>query len=249
MPRSAIWKNRRAPSATASTAAVSGFTSVRGAYEALGADGFYQQHGAAYSNPHGTLLAEGMRTALDQWAAHLGGGALRVLDVAAGGGEATLAFEAAMAASTLQRDVTYEACDPYTHALCATNTGRACQRWSFEDIRGGALQSQAPYDVVLASFCLHLLEDRSEAGGNALHATLRALSRVARLVIVGSPTRRPLIQASTCGWRELGDEVLVKDHYSAAASAAASGGQGSVRRRVRLRIFASASGGAEEEAT
>ena len=177
-----------------------GFSSVRGAYEAMGAPAFYKAHGAEYTNPHAPLLFSCMRNALQRWVVPWPMPAVHVLDLACGGGEATLAFEAAMKeVITPPRAVQTEACDPYTHACYEARTGRRCHRWSFGDIANGQLDSRCsaagPFDVVLASFCLHLLEGKEDrALDNAasprsdlkqpgptsapLDATLRALARV-----------------------------------------------------------------------
>jgi len=144
-----------------------GFSSVRGAYEAMGAPAFYKAHGAEYTNPHAPLLFSCMRNALQRWVVPWPMPAVHVLDLACGGGEATLAFEAAMKeVITPPRAIQTEACDPYTHACYEARTGRRCHRWSFGDIANGQLDSRCsaagPFDVVLASFCLHLLEGKED---------------------------------------------------------------------------------------
>ena len=138
-----------------------GFTSVRGAYDELGAAGFYAEHGSDYSNPHEDVLKAAMNTALSKWRAAglLDGELRRVLDLACGSGEASLAFEAWVQAQTADRiSPTVEACDPFTGEAYLARTGRTAHAWSFEDIAGGILVDSPPFDLVLASFCLHLLE-------------------------------------------------------------------------------------------
>ena len=49
------------------TDAGGGFASVRGAYEQIGPDEFYTQHGLQYSNPHGAVLESTLREALTTW--------------------------------------------------------------------------------------------------------------------------------------------------------------------------------------
>ena len=85
-----------------------GYTSVRSAYEHVGPSQFYAEHGEEYSNPHGAVLTSLLQQALSSWASSglLGlescshgcgsGGSSRpwrVLDLACGGGEASLALE------------------------------------------------------------------------------------------------------------------------------------------------------------
>ena len=262
MPRSAIWKTRRQPSpaSSASAAAVAmaassnstkgdsgtsgGFSSVRGAYEAMGAPAFYKAHGAEYTNPHAPLLFSCMRNALQRWVVPWPMPAVHVLDLACGGGEATLAFEAAMKeVITPPRAVQTEACDPYTHACYEARTGRRCHRWSFGDIANGQLDSRCsaagPFDVVLASFCLHLLEckedraldnaasprsDLKQPGPTSapLDATLRALARVARWLLVATPHKRQPRIHESCGWVLAADEVVEHDTFDEDAQALAS---------------------------
>lgn len=62
----------------------------------------------------------------------------------------------------------------------------------------GVLDERPPYDLVLASFCLHLLDKSFVA------TTLSALARSARLLVVLSPHKRPVIDESL-GWRQLGE--------------------------------------------
>ena len=223
-----------------------GFSSVRGAYEAMGAPAFYKAHGAEYTNPHAPLLFSCMRNALRRWVVPWPMPAVHVLDLACGGGEATLAFEAAMKeVITPPRAIAFEACDPYTHACYEARTGRRCHRWSFGDIANGQLDSRCsaaggrPFDLVLASFCLHLLEckeDRAldnaasprsdlsqpESTSAPLDATLRALSRVARWLLVATPHKRQPRINGCCGWVLAADEVVEHDTFDKDAQALAS---------------------------
>ena len=175
-----------------------GFESVRSAYDELGAAGFYKEHGSGYTNPHEPSLAAVLPMALQTWA---DGGQLELplrscLDLACGSGEATVAFSAWAGAAGCELD----ACDPFTHEAYERRVGRPAHRWSFEEVAGGVLDELPPYDLVIASFCLHLL-DRSY-----LHTTLAALARSARLLVVLTPHKRPTIEPST-GWSAAG-EVL-----------------------------------------
>ena len=93
MPRSQKWRMRRS-NEPRQTDAGGGFASVRGAYEQIGPDEFYTQHGLQYSNPHGAVLESTLREALTTWTdLVVAQKRLRVLDIACGGGEASLALE------------------------------------------------------------------------------------------------------------------------------------------------------------
>ena len=244
------------------TDAGGGFASVRGAYEQIGPDEFYTQHGLQYSNPHGDVL-ESTRERLQPWTdLVVAQKRLRVLDIACGGGEASLALEGwwrtrlsssgggssearqrqpdgsskrdgssvglgTVAGKRKERDggldgLEIVACDPYTAALYEQKTGRPAEAWSFEDVASGILDRGAPYDLVLASFCLHLLPPER------LRATLEGLAKAARLLLVATPHKRGL--------------AAIGEHSSWLAAAAPIVGvdktsEGSTKHRVRVRLF------------
>ena len=171
MGRSELWRKRKQrPSEEAPDNAGGGYSSVRSAYEDLGAQPFYAAHGKDYSNPHEAVLSAAFSIALDGWHAR---GLLRtdgrVLDLACGGGEATMAYKSWLAEKAPDAHVSIEACDPYTAARYAQRTGVVAESWSFSEIADGQLDGRPPYELVIASFCLHLLEDVP------LHRTLNAL--------------------------------------------------------------------------
>ena len=178
--------------------AAGGFASMRTAYDELGAEGYYEAHGDEYTNPHEPTLAVALHVALEAWRPLVldEGPLRRGLDYACGSGEATAAFEAWAGAAACA----LEAADPYTYAAYEKRMGRPAHRWSFEDVAGGALDEQPPYDICLSSFALHLIEPQW------LHLALSALARSARLLIVLTPHKRPVIDHST-GWRAAGEIV------------------------------------------
>ena len=156
----------------------------------------------------------------------------RVIDLACGGGEASTALatwwdERGIAHGKRKRtSLDIEACDPYAgiRELYARQTGRVAEPWSFADVANGVLETRRSYDLVLASFCLHLLEGSSE-----LQATLRALARRSRLLCVAAPHKKPIIDAVATGWRRVGQEVVLADETD----------EGSTRHRVRVRLYQS----------
>ncbi|CAK9071517.1 unnamed protein product [Durusdinium trenchii] len=177
-----------------------GHDSVRDAYEELGAAGFYASKGASYVNPHEPRLSEALHIALDQWQEHLSS-PLRALDLACGSGEATLALEAWLEKTqTGAMEPVLEAADPYTFEAFERRVGRRCHHWSFQDVADGVLEEEPIYDLVLCSFALHLLER------SWLTCTVSSLARRARLLVVATPHKRPLIERKT-GWEQVA-EVL-----------------------------------------
>jgi hypothetical protein len=202
--------NKRAALASARVAALAkakaekdeaagGYKSMRGAYDEIGAEAYYECHGEEYSNPHEPLLAAALRKALDAWRPTVveEGPLQRGLDLSCGSGEASAAFGTWDGSAGCE----LEASDPYTYAAYEKRfPGKAAFRWSFADIAGGVLDERPPYDIVMSSFALHLIEP------SFLFTTLAALARSARLLVVLTPHKRPVIDAST-GWRGSGELV------------------------------------------
>src|SRR5215217_6986872 len=119
---------------------------IRAAYERYGVQGYYARFGATYRNPHEYAIRSALHAAVARWRIPLD----RVLDLACGSGEATLAIEE-LGANTV------DGVDPYTYAAYAERTGRAAERLTFEQIAAGALAGRR-YDTIVCSFALHLVE-------------------------------------------------------------------------------------------
>lgn len=92
--------------------------------------------------------------------------------------------------------------------------GRPAYQWSFQDIAGGALEELQPYDLIISTYSLHLLEKSYQ------HMALAALARSCRTLIVLSPHKKPEIEPST-GWRQVDelyqDRVRARLYISAGA--------------------------------
>ena len=190
-----------------------GFEDIHSAYGELGPARYYEAHGDSYRNPHEPQLAAALALALGEWEALLlppeeplqHGAArpgLRVLDLACGSGEVSLALSnwpastpststtsttASTATATATTRCVLEAADPHTAAAYERRTGRAAHGWSFADIAGGLWQREARpvFDLVVCSYALHLLD------AEALGATLRA---VAQGAAAHAPTPSSLMQ-------------------------------------------------------
>lgn len=164
--------------------------SIRHAYQARGVVGFYRERGGEYRNPHEPQVREGLQIAVRQWDLDLA----RVLDLAAGSGEVTLALRKLGAAEI-------DGIDPYTFEAYQDRTGNAAGSETFEQIAAGALAGRS-YSLIVCSFAMHLVE-RSRLPGLS-----DALTRIAGALLVLSPHKRPEIRPSW-GW-ELTREMVVQ---------------------------------------
>eukprot|EP00750_Incisomonas_marina_P015552 INCI18365.1.p1 GENE.INCI18365.1~~INCI18365.1.p1 ORF type:complete len:757 (+),score=98.09 INCI18365.1:25-2295(+) len=177
---------------------------MRHNYDTHGVDGYYTSFGAEYKNPHDEPLRKSLGTALTKWSRENRGVSFeQTLDLACGSGEATLAIESwcsrnsvasspsAAGGSNLGKNavVRIEGADPYTYDAYAKRVGRGpAERVSFADIQAGHLEGRR-YSLIISSFALHLLTDKSQ-----LWATMLQLSFVARHLIVMTPHKRPELQ-------------------------------------------------------
>ena len=162
--------------------------SIRGEYQRHGVRGFYEHSGAAYRNPHEPQIRRCLAHVVRAWRPDLS----RVLDLAAGSGEATLALRD-LGASDI------DGVDPYTADAYAARTGRAAERFSFEDVAAGTLAGRH-YSLIVCSFALHLCEpSRRPAVAYQL-----SLAGDARLVL--TPHKRPQIRREW-GWVLVGERV------------------------------------------
>ena len=161
---------------------------IRQLYEKHGARAYYEQYGAEYVNPHEPVIREALGEAVARWRPELS----RVLDLACGSGEATLAL-AALGAGEI------EGMDPYTGAAYLARTGRAAEAWSFEQIAAGALAGRQ-YSLIVCSFAMHLID------ASWLPGLLRQLALLSDRLLILTPHKRPEIRPAW-GWR-LEDEFL-----------------------------------------
>jgi len=93
--------------------------------------------------------------------------------------------------------LTIAATDPYTAEAYLERTGLPCSSLSFHDISLGQLPTNddgdsKPFDMVICSFALHLIESPSE-----IWSLLTTLSRKAQWLIVLEPHKKPEIKP---GW-------------------------------------------------
>jgi hypothetical protein len=163
--------------------------SIRAAYEKHGAREFYEQSGARYRNPHEPQIRRSLERAVQTWRPDLS----RVLDLAAGSGEVTLALRDLGAGSV-------EGADPYTADAYQARTGNTAEQFSFEDIAAGVLAGRR-YSLVACSFALHLCEP------SRLPAVAYQLSLVANSLLILTPHKRPHLRPEW-GWRLVEEQVV-----------------------------------------
>lgn len=161
---------------------------IRAEYERLGVERFYTQHGAEYVNLHEDVLRDVLRSAVERWSPDLS----RVLDLACGSGEATLALRPLGAGRI-------DGVDPYTGAAYLSRTGQVAEALTFEDVAAGALAGRR-YSLIVCSFALHLVEP------SRLPLVAYQLSQVSPALLLLTPHKRPVLRRDW-GWRLHGEFV------------------------------------------
>lgn len=154
---------------------------IRKAYETHGVRAFYVTRGSAYRNPHERQIRRSLEIAVRSGDLDF----TRVLDLAAGSGEATLALRELGAAAI-------DGIDPFTFEAYQQRTGQPARRETFEQISGGALAGR-DYSLIVCSFAMHLVE-RSRLPQLAMQ-----LSFIADQLLILTPHKRPTIRAEW-GW-------------------------------------------------
>lgn len=163
---------------------------IRHEYEDRGVKGFYRARGDDYRNPHEPQIRKSIGISAREWKLDLS----RVLDLAAGSGEATLALRSCGAEAI-------EAIDPFTFDAYRRRTGQPALAMSFEQIASGELAGSR-YSLIVCSFALHLVEP------SRLPRVCYQLSVIAEQLLVLTPHKRPRI-AEAWGW-ELQEEMVVQ---------------------------------------
>ena len=162
---------------------------IRKAYERHGVRGYYEQHGARYRNPHEPAVARALAAAVQAWQPDLS----RVLDLACGSGEATLALRLLGAGHI-------DGVDPYTGPAYHARTGQPAEPFSFEAIAAGALAGRS-YRLIVCSYALHLLQP------SRLPQLAYRLSQLAPALLVLTPHKRPDLRPAW-GWTLTGELVV-----------------------------------------
>ncbi|ORY92923.1 hypothetical protein BCR35DRAFT_349223 [Leucosporidium creatinivorum] len=281
--------------------------SMRNNYDTHGVSGYYEKVAESYRNPHFGGLKKVLNEFMDRYVTQEKPTTIRILDLAAGSGEATEAFlnwkatrwpssaappapspppapstEPSPTASSssalppprqpVARPVvrpvvrpnrpsafaavppptlTITAADPFTSPAYLARTGLPCLELSFADVAAGKLPpppppssaaegtpgtaEPEPYDIVIISFALHLVETTSE-----LWALLTELSKRAKWLIVTAPHKKPDVKPSW-GWSRWDPSPKVWGPAEGRGNVGGAGGDGFeiVLDRVRLRVWRS----------
>ena len=161
---------------------------IRKQYEEHGAQGYYEQFGATYRNPHESIIADVLTYGLATWPLETS----HVLDLACGSGEVTLALHT-------QGVTNITGIDPYTGAAYTERTGQTALPYRFEEIASGALTEM--HSLIVCSFAMHLVEE------SRLPMLCYTLASLAPDLVILTPHKRPQIKAAW-GWC-LRDEIVI----------------------------------------
>jgi SAM-dependent methyltransferase len=162
---------------------------IRQEYEQHSVRVFYENFGAAYRNPHEGAIAKLVELSVDRWQLNCD----RVLDLACGSGEVTLALH-----SLGYQNIS--GIDPYTYAAYRERTGQEAETYSFEDIADGALSGRN-YSLIICSFALHLVSI------SWLPLVIYQLSLITSSLVVITPNKNPNLKTEW-GWMLL-DEIAI----------------------------------------
>ena len=155
--------------------------SIRNAYIEHDVDTYYEKFGNNYRNPHGLIVAEIMQLAWQKWSLNwcpeVDSSSIKVLDLACGSGEVTLALEE-------MGIININGIDPFTDKSYQERTERIAQRFTFIDISNGVL-SGSNYNLIVCSFALHLVPI------SRLPLLLYHLGLISKYLVVITPHKRP----------------------------------------------------------
>jgi SAM-dependent methyltransferase len=163
---------------------------IRHAYQKYGVQTFYQHFGEDYRNPHEASIIKVIEGMLSVYQFDLS----KVLDLACGSGEVTLALKALG-----YNDV--EGVEPYTFKAYFERTGQDAEQYCFEEIEQGVLSGRR-YTTIICSFALHLVET------SRLPRLLYRLGEIAPTLFVITPHKKPEIKPQW-GWT-LSKELLIE---------------------------------------
>jgi len=165
--------------------------SIRHSYQQYDVATFYEMFGDRYRNPHEPIIRNLLGLVIQQWALDVS----RVLDLACGSGEVTLALQ-----NLGYTDVV--GVDPYTQGAYWQRTGQIALGYSFADLAAGAMGDRY-FSLIICSFALHLLP------ASQLPRLLYQLALISPNLLVITPHKRPQIN-TTWGWELLAETSLAR---------------------------------------
>lgn len=148
---------------------------IRPQYEEHGAKEYYCRFGATYRNPHEPIIQSLIERAAGE--SNFDSATTRVLDLACGSGEVTLALR-------VLGFQNIDGLDPFTGAAYFERTANHAESFSFEDVARGVLASRR-YDLCVCSFALHL------APLSLLPSLCFQLAMISKTLWVLTPHKRP----------------------------------------------------------
>ena len=176
---------------------------MRGKYEELGVDGYYEAHADAYSNPHLGQIAAVLQEAHEEGMLDF----TRVMDLCCGNGEA------AGVVRTIHPEAELIGVDPYTYQGFEQKIGAPCWRLSFDDIRRGQLLEQPgaepkSFSCIISSFGLHLLDEKHT------WAVVSQLVELTDTIVIITPHKRPELEG-VCGLSKCGETSALTERGKA----------------------------------
>jgi hypothetical protein len=165
-------------------------TAIRTSYKEHGIKAFYQNFGDNYRNPHEGIIVKLLHQIVLEYPINFN----KVLDLAGGSGEVTLALR------TLGYEQV-EGIEPYTFNAYQQRTGKVAEKFTFEEIEQGILAARE-YTIIICSFALHLVQP------SRLPTLAYQLSRLTPLLLIITPNKKPILQ-SRWGW-QLTKEWLIE---------------------------------------
>lgn len=163
---------------------------IRNEYQTYSVQGFYEQFGNEYRNPHESIIKRVIEDSVNKWQLNCD----RVLDLACGSGEVTLALQSLGITNI-------DGIDPYTYNAYCQRTGKQAETYTFEDIATGVLAGRS-YSLIICSFALHLVAE------SRLPLLLYQLGLMANTMVIITPNKRPELKIEW-GWIFL-DEIMIK---------------------------------------
>jgi ubiquinone/menaquinone biosynthesis C-methylase UbiE len=156
-------------------------TKIRNQYDELGVQGYYQQSGSEYRNPHEKIIHALLENIVPAWQLNLA----HVLDLACGSGEITVA----LARLGVEKIV---GCDPFTAEAYRERTGLQAELFDFTQISAGTLADRS-FSLIVCSFALHLCEV------SRLPLLCARLAEISPSLLIITPHKRPEIKPEW-GW-------------------------------------------------
>lgn len=148
-------------------------SAIRNEYAAHGVEGYYQQSGQHYENPHFPQI----QSLLNQNEHRIDYSS--VFDFCCGGGEVSQVLQA------LGYPLPH-ASDPFTQTAYQKNFNQACWNFTFEDVIKGKLEGH--FSSIICSFAMHLCPEKQ------LYPLVYQLLQHSKQLVIITPHKRPELE-------------------------------------------------------